>query len=111
MAGYLEGIVFTQDGYLLLPDHKAQGGHDNRKPLVLASVEQLWLKFHPHCQEIHFVPTSVSTDAALPVDFATQTANTSFWTPPAPSFELRQSWIREFQRNLRTAVHCTVHFH
>lgn len=98
MAGYLAGIVFTQDGYLLLPDHKAQGGHDNRKPLVLTSVEQLWLKFHPHCQEIHFVPTSVSTDAGLPVDFATQTANTTSPTPTVKPSDLIR--FRDMSNNI-----------
>ena len=66
MAGYLSGIVFTREGYLLLPNHEAQGngGHgcDDCKPLVLDSVEQLWLKLHPHCQEIHFVSTLAATD-------------------------------------------------
>lgn len=80
MAGYLSGIVFTEDGYLLLPDNEAQGGRDDRKPLVLASVEQLWLKFNPHCQVIQFVPTSAST-TEFSEDFATQPAGTSSPTP------------------------------
>lgn len=88
MAGYLSGIEFTREGYLLLPHHEAQGngGHEDCKPLVLDSVEQLWLKFHPHCQEIHFVTTLAATDAS--VDSATHDANTTTESPATGSAQL-----------------------
>ena len=53
MADYLSGIETTEEGYLLFPGHEDQV---NRNPIVLESVEQLWLKFHPHCNQIEFDP-------------------------------------------------------
>lgn len=54
-ATYLSDIVATDEGYLLFPGHEAQ---IDSKPLILHSVKQLWLKFHPHCHDIDFVENS-----------------------------------------------------
>ena len=60
---YLSGIECTSLGYLLASefhDHNTndvgEGETSSMKPLVLKSVEQLWLKFHPHCQQIEYEP-------------------------------------------------------
>lgn len=53
MTAYLSGIDVTDDGYLLFGELEAQG---DGTPAVLESAEQLWLKFHPHCEEIDFQP-------------------------------------------------------
>lgn len=60
MTAYLSGIEVTDDGYLLFGELEAQG---DGTPTVLESAEQLWLKFHPHCEEIDFQPESPSLGA------------------------------------------------
>jgi hypothetical protein len=59
MAAYLSGIAYGHDGYLLLPEHPDQ---EVGVPFVLESVQQLWLKFHPHKDSIDFEASSEPED-------------------------------------------------